>query len=88
MNEPASLADKAAELAKSDEPADQQLAQQYATDMIALQQVWRMLPNMTNLTDQAVNFSTIFHAKSAMDLVRDKLKTALDTVTADNKEAQ
>lgn len=88
MNALASLADKAAELAKSDDPADQQLAQQYATDMIALQQVWQMLPNMTNLTNQVANFSTIFHAKSAMDLVRDKLKTALDTVTTDDKEAQ
>lgn len=88
MNALASLADKAAKLAKSDDPADQQLAQQYATDMIALQQVWQILPNMTNLTDQVANFSTIFHAKSAMDLVRDKLKTALDTVTTDDKESQ
>lgn len=79
------LADAVVELAKSDNVDDQKLAQKYATDIVSLQQLWQMLPNMATLVSHADNYSTIFQAKSAMDLVRSKLQTALQTVTEDNQ---
>ncbi|MBJ7678238.1 hypothetical protein HAU87_08230 [Weissella confusa] len=80
------LANAGVTLSKSDNADDQKLAQKYATDIVALQQLWQMLPNMASLTDNVDNYSTIFQAKSAMDLVRDKLQTAMQTVTDDNQE--
>lgn len=80
------LANAVVTLSKSDNAEDQKLAQKYATDIVALQQLWQMLPNMASLTDNVDNYSTVFQAKSAMDLVRDKLQTAMQTVTDDNQE--
>ncbi|WP_259708985.1 hypothetical protein [Weissella confusa] len=80
------LANAVVTLSKSDNAEDQKLAQKYATDIVALQQLWQMLPNMASLTDNVDNYSIVFQAKSAMDLVRDKLQTAMQTVTDDNQE--
>ncbi|MBC6498406.1 hypothetical protein H7R52_05105 [Weissella confusa] len=77
------LANAGVTLSKSDNADDQKLAQKYATDIVALQQLWQMLPNMASLTDNVDNYSTIFQAKSAMDFGQ---MSSLQKIMTDNPD--